>query len=141
MEFETKLNQLKEILGEIVDLNAVGALLGWDQQTYMPRGGAEARGYQSATIGKIAHEKFISEEVGKLLDELTQAAADLDPDSDDARLIKITRRRFDKSTRVPREYIIEMAQITSLAHQTWQQARNASPIAACPPSCWATTTS
>ena len=123
MEFETKLNQLKEILGELVDLNAVGALLGWDQQTYMPRGGAEARGYQSATIGKIAHEKFISEEVGKLLDELSQAAADLDPDSDERRLIKVTRRLYDKEVKVPTEWVMEFAQVTTAAHQAWGEAR------------------
>ncbi len=41
MEFETKFNKLKEILGEVSDLYAVDSLLGWDMQTYMPRGGTE----------------------------------------------------------------------------------------------------
>jgi carboxypeptidase Taq len=123
MEFETKLNQLKEILGELADLNAVGALLGWDQQTYMPRGGAQARGYHMATIGKIAHEKFVSEEVGKLLDELTQAAADLDPDSDERCLIKVTKRLYDKEVKVPTEWVMEFAQVTTAAHQAWGEAR------------------
>ncbi|MCL4529028.1 MAG: hypothetical protein M1282_06415, partial [Chloroflexi bacterium] len=41
-----KLNQLKELYGEISDLNNAAALLGWDQQTYMPAGGGEARGQQ-----------------------------------------------------------------------------------------------
>ncbi len=48
-------------------------MLGWDQQTYMPRAGAEARGQQMGTLGKIAHEKFTSDKVGKLLDELKDA--------------------------------------------------------------------
>jgi len=34
-----KLNQLKEILGEVMDLRNASAVLGWDQQTYMPQGG------------------------------------------------------------------------------------------------------
>ncbi|MEW6241899.1 MAG: carboxypeptidase M32, partial [Chloroflexota bacterium] len=49
---EEKLAQLKQIMAEVADLNNAAALLGWDQQTYMPRGGAEARGNQLATLGK-----------------------------------------------------------------------------------------
>jgi carboxypeptidase Taq len=123
MEFETKFNQLKGILGELSDLYAVGALLGWDQQTYMPRGGAEARAYQSATVGKIAHEKFVSAEVGELLDELMQAGADLDPDSDERRMIKVTKRLYDKEVKVPTDWVVEFAQVTTAAHQAWGEAR------------------
>ena len=65
-----KLEQLKTLLAEVADLNAVQALLGWDQQTYMPQGGGEARGNQLATIGKISHQKFTSDEIGKLLADL-----------------------------------------------------------------------
>ncbi|MGH6868244.1 MAG: hypothetical protein ACREDA_05095, partial [Methylocella sp.] len=36
----TKLAELKRRLLEISDLAAAGAVLGWDQATYMPRGGA-----------------------------------------------------------------------------------------------------
>ncbi len=46
-----KLNQLKTIMGEVSDLDNAAGLLGWDQQTYMPVGGGEARGQQLATIG------------------------------------------------------------------------------------------
>ena len=37
-----KLEQLKTLLAEVADLNATQAVLGWDQQTYMPKGGNEA---------------------------------------------------------------------------------------------------
>ena len=43
---EDKLQMLKTRLGEIQDLNRAAALLGWDQQTYMPPGGAAARAEQ-----------------------------------------------------------------------------------------------
>ena len=39
-----KLNQLKEILGEVSDLNHANSVLSWDQQVNMPPGGGEARG-------------------------------------------------------------------------------------------------
>ena len=81
MEPEQQLQQLKNLLAEIADLNQITALLDWDQQTYMPPGGAENRGYQLATLQQIAHTKFVSDEIGRLLDDLQPYAAQLDPDS------------------------------------------------------------
>lgn len=120
---KSKLDQLKLILGEVSDLNNTAALLGWDQQTYMPPGGAEGRGYQLATISRLAHDRFTSAEVGRLLDEARPEVAGLDPDSDDARLIRVTQRDFEKQTKVPSDLIAEFAQITTLAHSVWEQAR------------------
>ena len=120
---EDKLNQLKTILFEVADLNAASAVLGWDQQTYMPSGSAEGRGEQLATLGQIAHIKFTSDEVGRLLDELEPQTRQLEPDSDDARLIKVTRREYDKNTKVPTEWVAEFARVTTVGQQVWQEAR------------------
>ena len=38
-----KLQELRELLGQYSDLDAISSVLGWDQQTYMPPGGAPAR--------------------------------------------------------------------------------------------------
>lgn len=126
---EEKFAQLKSILAEVHDLNAAAALLEWDQQTYMPPGGTEDRGNQLATLNKIAHIKFTSDEVGRLLDELQPWAAQLDPDSFEARLIKVTRREYEKKTKVPPDMVAEYAQITTAAHQAWQEARAESNFA------------
>jgi carboxypeptidase Taq len=123
---EQKIQQLRTILEEVSDLNYVSAVLGWDQQTYMPPGGAEARGNQLALIGRLAHERGTSPELGKLLEELKPYAATLDPDSDDARLVKVTARDFDKATLVPSRHIVEFAQVTTLAQQAWMEARQKS---------------
>ncbi len=117
---EQKLTELKSILAEVSDLNNAAAVLGWDQQTYMPRAGAEARGQQMGTLGKIAHQMFISERVGKLLDELKDAFPE---GSDEAALVKVTRRDYDKRTRVPPEFVAEQAQVTAAAHEGWVEAR------------------
>jgi carboxypeptidase Taq len=120
---EEKLGQLKTLLGEISDLNHVAALLGWDQQTYMPPGAAEERGQQLATIATISHQKFVSDEIGALLDDLKKWAESLDKDSDDYRLIKVTARDYAKETLVPSDFIAEFAQVTTLAQQMWMEAR------------------
>ena len=85
---EQKLDELKKILNEVADLSAATSVLSWDQQTYMPEGGAEDRGDALATLSSLAHSRFTSDEVGKLLDELSGSAGQLNPDSDEARLIK-----------------------------------------------------
>ena len=67
---EDRLQRLKELLSEIDDLHKAAYVLEWDQQTYMPPGGVEARAKQLATLQKIAHARFVSDEVGKLLETL-----------------------------------------------------------------------
>ena len=51
---EDRLAELKRRLLEISDLGSAGSVLGWDEATYMPKGGAAARGRQSATLSRIA---------------------------------------------------------------------------------------
>jgi carboxypeptidase Taq len=120
----SRLNQLKELLGEIADLNAAVAVLGWDQNTYMPSGGAEARGHQLATLSKIAHLKFTAPETGKLIEEIQKEG--LDPESDDAALVRVVARDYEKATRVPPEFVAEFAQVTSRAHEAWVEAKGKS---------------
>ena len=98
---EAKLAELKRRLLEIADLSGAGAVLGWDQATYMPKGGAVARARQGATLSRLAHEKFTDPALGKLLDDLAPHAERLPYGSDDASLIRIVRRDFDKATKVP----------------------------------------
>jgi carboxypeptidase Taq len=123
---EQKIQRLRTLLEEISDLNYISALLGWDQQTYMPPGGAEARGNQLALLGHLAHERSTSAEMGKLLEELKPYAASLDPDSDDARLVKVTAHDYAKATCVPSKHIIAFTQVTTLAQQAWMEARQKS---------------
>ena len=123
MQPEQQLQQLKTLLAEIFDLNRASALLGWDQQTYMPPGGAENRGQQLATLQQIAHTKFVSDEIGKFLDDLQPYTSQLDPDSFDARLVKVTRHNYDKEIKVPLEWVAEFSVVTTTAYGAWGKAR------------------
>jgi carboxypeptidase Taq len=120
---EEKLAKLKSLLAETADLAAASALLNWDQLVNMPSGGAEDRGEQIATIEQILHAKSTSDEIGSLLEDLTQAAKQMDPDSDDARLIKVAKRDFDKSTKVSAEFVSEFARVSTVAQSIWEKAR------------------
>jgi len=120
---EKKLSELKSILGRVSDLNHASSLLGWDQQTYLPPGGSQARGYQLGTLNSLSHELFTSSEVGELLEDLEEYQEELDPDSDQARLLQVTARDYRKSTQVPSAFVEEFSRVTSHAHAAWEQAR------------------
>src|SRR4051794_23872846 len=119
------LAELKTRLVEVNDLRSATALLGWDQQTYMPPGGAPARGRQLATLGRLAHEKFSDPVIGRLLEDLRPYEESLPPDSDDASLIRVTRRDYEETVNVPPEFISELLTHTSDSFSVWVQARPA----------------
>ena len=121
-----KIQKLREILAQIFDLERASALLGWDQQTYMPSAGALMRGYQAGTIDKIAHDVATSAALGTLLDDLRPEVDSLDPDSDEARLIMVAAWDFERAKRVPSRYVEELARITAQAFPAWVQARHES---------------
>ena len=113
----------------ITDLGLINALLGWDQSTYMPPGGATARGRQLGTLEKLAHEKFIDPAIGKLLDDLQPYADSLPPDSDEASLVRVTRRFYERAVRVPPEFTAEMSRHLTESYQVWTEARPANDFA------------
>jgi carboxypeptidase Taq len=124
-----KLKLLKEKLAELSDLIYTAAVLDWDQQVNMPPGGAEERGNQLGTVARIIQEKATAPELGKLLDDLLPYANSLDADSDDARIIKVNRKDFEKATHVPPAFVEKNAQTTTTAQQSWREARQKSDFA------------
>jgi carboxypeptidase Taq len=126
---EAKLNELKARLAEINDLEAAAALLNWDQTTYMPPGGAAARGRQLATLGRLAHEKFTDSAIGALLDDLRPYAESLPYDSFKASLVRVTRRDYDRAVKVPSQFMAEIYGHTATAYEAWTKARPANDFA------------
>lgn len=120
---EQKLNQFKAQLGEIDDLHKAAAILEWDQQAYMPPGGAGARAVQLATLQRLAHDKFTSAEVGNLLGDLEAETRDMPYEDDTVSLLRVTRREYDKACRLPSAFVSELVQATALATSAWIKAR------------------
>jgi carboxypeptidase Taq len=120
---EPKYLELKNLLNEIADLTKVSQVLGWDQRVIMPPNGAAARAEQLATLGKVIHEKFTSEEIGKLLEDLQSYEQSLPYESDEASLIRVTRRDYEKAIRVPTDLRVEMTRTAAQGNQVWVEAR------------------
>ena len=127
---ETKLEELKQRLAEIYDLQRASSVLGWDQATYMPPGGAEARGRQIATLDRLAHEKFTHPTIGRMLFELRPYEGSLPYDSDDAALIRVTRREYERAVKVPSSFVAKFSAHAAATYEAWVKARPANDFAA-----------
>jgi carboxypeptidase Taq len=130
---EASLDELKLRLTEINDLKAACSVLDWDHATYMPSGGAPARGRQIATLSRLAHERSVDPALGRLIDGLMPYAESLPDDADAARLLRVARRNFDKAIRVPAEYVARASAAGSASYDAWTRARPANDFAAMRP--------
>jgi carboxypeptidase Taq len=117
------LADLKQRLAEIFDLERALGVMGWDQRTMMPPKGAAARAEAAATLSGVIHERFISDEIGRLLDQVASLETELGHDSDDASLVRVTRREWEKARRVPAELAAAWAREGGKAHVAWLEAR------------------
>ena len=129
MPTNAALAALKERLIMVDDLNSAAAVLNWDLSTYMPAGGAPARARQQATLGRLAHEHFTDPAVGRLLDELRPYEESLPYEADDAALIRVTRRQYERAVRVPPALVSEMQSHFADTYQVWSAARPANDFA------------
>ncbi len=118
-----KLQELKTRLAEVNDIESAASLLYWDQATYMPPGGAAARGRQIATLRHIAHTKFTNPEIGQLLEDLRDYEADCDYNGDEASLIRITRHDYDRSVKIPPDFTSRFSQHSAECYEAWAKAR------------------
>jgi carboxypeptidase Taq len=120
---DADLRALRERLAEISDLARAAGVLAWDQKVTMPPGGHPARAEALATLSRIAHQRFTDPETGHLLERLQPLETSLEYDSDDASLIRVTRRDWEKQRRVPTELRAELTRAAALGNQVWIEAR------------------
>jgi carboxypeptidase Taq len=123
MDTNPTFEQLRTRLAEIEDVRRSLSILYWDQQTMMPPAGAAIRADGLATLSRMAHELFVAPETGRLLDELAAYEDSLDPESDEASLIRVTRVDYEKAVRVPPALRAEMSRAASEGYMVWQKAK------------------
>ena len=115
---------------EIQRINSAASLLSWDQETYMPAGGGEARAEQISTLQGIAHQKLISPNVERLL------ATWVDPETGEIRedpgdgwdeptrsLLREVWRDFSRAKKLPSDFVVRLSRECSLAQQVWTEAK------------------
>jgi carboxypeptidase Taq len=115
---------------EIQRINSSASLLSWDQETYMPAGGGEARAEQISTLQGIAHQKLVSPEIEGLL------ASWIDPETGEIRdspgeawdepsrsLLREVWRDYSRAKKLPSDFVIKLSRECSLAQQVWAEAK------------------
>ncbi len=122
-------DSLLEKVRELDDLNKAAALLSWDREVNMPRGGAAERIAQMTTLSSLIHRMSTSDEFGGLIED---AAAELDGaayDSNEASLIRLLRRNYADARKLPDEFVARSSAVSGQAREAWVQARTASDFA------------
>ncbi len=121
--------ELDGILKEVHDLNMASAVLYWDQATHMPICGAHQRGRQLATLGAVAHEKFVGERVKFCLDELAGYEDLFEKDSYEERLLNLARKKFQKQRSLPGTFVAKVLEHQSRCYEAWLQAKDGNNFA------------
>jgi carboxypeptidase Taq len=120
------LDRLRSTLAELDDLRHAEAVLDWDSRVSMPHRGAAARADATATVTRLIHERFVSDEIGELLDDLAPLERERGPDSFEGALIRLTRREWERARRVPTELAGEISHAAGIAVAAWDEAKAAS---------------
>lgn len=98
----------------------IEAILGWDQETYMPPKAIEERAAQLALLEGLAHRKAVNPEIGELLAAL-EAKSDLS--DDEKAYVRVVRRDYDRETKLPESFVTEYAKAASISQATWVEAK------------------
>ncbi|MGM0706263.1 MAG: carboxypeptidase M32 [Bacteroidota bacterium] len=114
---------LRDALAPIEDLKSAAAVLSWDQETFMPDGAAEARAQQIATLKTMAHERFVTDEIGALLDKAETAVEQGAATDMQADLVRVVRRDYDRARKLPSDLVSALSQAASRGQTAWKQAR------------------
>jgi carboxypeptidase Taq len=102
------------------DLQYSSAVLGWDQEVYMPPKGAPFRGRQLATLAALAHEMVTAPAYGGLLENLSKAAG---LDERQKSNVALSEEDYDKNKKLPAAFVEELTQQTSASYNAWIKAR------------------
>ncbi len=117
------MKELKQKLLEITNINNANAVLGWDQQVYMPKKSGLPRSMQSSTLSGMTHKMFVSEEMGTLLKKLKEDANYSKLNEDEKIIVDKTYKSYERSTRLPLEFVVSMSEASSKAFCAWEDAR------------------
>ena len=115
---------------QIALLGSCASVLGWDERTHMPKGGAEHRAEQLALLVGMMHERATAPQIGDDLAEIEGSDGVADPHVEAAVNVREIRRGYDRAIKLPKSLVEELARVTTLAQQVWGEARAKSDYAA-----------
>ncbi|MFA6292579.1 MAG: carboxypeptidase M32 [Victivallales bacterium] len=112
--------RLRRWISDLRSLDDTLSLLGWDEETYLPRAAHDGRGEQTATVESLRHRLLVDDELGDLIDEVAAQ------ESRDGRLsieLDHLRRKRRISLALPDALVRSFARARSRALVAWEEAR------------------
>lgn len=113
-------DQYKVKMQHIADLRHAHAVLQWDQETYLPKKGAEMRGRQLSTLSELAHKLFSEDDLGTILRELKGRG---DIDIPEKRNVELTLEDYEKNKKYSSEFIRKLSDQVNKTFHSWIAAR------------------
>lgn len=105
---------------KITDIKRAADVLQWDQETYLPRKSAELRGRQIATLTEMAHQQFLADDLGKLLEDLS---ASNELTGDEQKNIERTREDYLKNKKYSTSFVRKLSEQVNKTYHNWIKAR------------------
>ena len=99
----------------------------------MPPGGVAARANQLAYLAGLQHDQATDPRIAELLADVEGSPLVADPYGAAAVNVRDLRRNYDRSIRLPRALVAELAHIAPLAQQQWATSRQEADFASFSP--------
>ncbi|UCD02202.1 MAG: carboxypeptidase M32 [Promethearchaeota archaeon] len=118
----SEIKELRAYFEDIIRLNYIQAVLGWDQEVNMQNyKSLEGRSKQVSLIEKLIHKKVTSEKVGKLIKKAEKLS---NLNEIESAMLREIKREYDLATKLPEELVTEIAEMSILAAKDWREARS-----------------
>ncbi|MEM9082109.1 MAG: carboxypeptidase M32 [Planctomycetota bacterium] len=114
--------ELREYLRESAIAGSIGSLVGWDQETYLPRKGAALRAEQRRILSRLLHERGTSDRLGELIAEC-EGDAEVLADPIAVANVREMRKDYDRAVKLPGDLVESLAECASLGMNAWREAR------------------
>ncbi len=111
----------QELVRECTLIGTSAAVLGWDQETYMPEDASGFRAEQLSWLSAQAHQRATSQQWADALEAAMQVCDEKDL-AERANLSEM-KRRYELASKLPVELVARESKVSSHAKRAWMEAR------------------
>jgi len=109
---------LEKVFRKLNDISTAQSVLHWDAATVMPKGGAEARADQLATLSSLHHAILTDESLGELFDSAGKKGRKLN-EWQKTNLLEM-KRAYKHASAVPNKMIKDLSKAGSKCEMVWR---------------------
>jgi carboxypeptidase Taq len=117
------MEKLRRELSEMAKYGSALAVLGWDEQVYMPEKAREFRGEVMAQMSADLHRRFTADNFVTLVKKLKEPQSFEKLSADEKVIARETWRDLQKSLKIPSDFVEEFSKLTTQAFGAWVEAR------------------